>query len=126
MKDAHLAGSRRLSGDFIHNQFLEMAERGDYRSFPNGGVAGTGQSMPGATTRRASSRAEDFNLFRGVFNAAVRAVAAVPAEPRRVADFSLGKLLQQEGVTDSAEAVDRLMLRSLRVPLTGERRQTLL
>jgi hypothetical protein len=69
---------------------------------------------------------EDFNLFRGVFNAAVRAIAAVPAEPRRTADFSLSKLLQSEGVMDAAGAVDNLMRRFLRTPLTGERRQTLI
>lgn len=127
VKDAHLAGSRRLSGDFIHNQFLEMAERGDYASFPQGGGAGMTANTPGgAMTETSKLSGEDFNLFRGVFNAAVRAVAAVPAEPRRAPDFSLSRTLQREGVTDAAGAVDNLMRRFLRMPLTGERRQTLI
>jgi hypothetical protein len=127
VKDAHLAGSRRLSGDFIHNQFLEMADRGDYKSFPNGGGAMMAANSPGGAMAETSKLSgEDFNLFRGVFNAAVRAIAAVPAEPRRTADFSLSKLLQSEGVMDAAGAVDNLMRRFLRTPLTGERRQTLI
>lgn len=127
-KDAHLAGSRRLSGDFIHNQFLEMADRGDYKSFPGGGAAGgMAPNMPGgAMTETSKLSGEDFNLFRGVFNAAVRAVAAVPAEPRRVAGFSVSTMLQGEQVIDATAAVDNLMRRFLRVPLTGERRQTLI
>jgi hypothetical protein len=133
LKDAHLAGSRRLSGDFIHNQFLEMAERGDYASFPKGDSgrmadgATAGGAMPGgAMTETSKLSGEDFNLFRGVFNAAVRAVAAVPAEPRRVADFNLSKTLQSAGVADAPGAVDYLMRRFLRAPITGERRQTLI
>jgi uncharacterized protein (DUF1800 family) len=133
LKDAHLAGSRRLSGDFIHNQFLEMAERGDYASFPKGDSgrmadgATAGGAMPGgAMTETSKLSGEDFNLFRGVFNAAVRAVAAVPAEPRRTADFNLSKMLQSAGVADAPGAVDYLMRRFLRAPITGERRQTLI
>lgn len=131
VKDAHLAGSRRLSGDFIHIQFLEMAERGDYASFPKSGAmadgAMAGGAMPGgAMTETSKLSGEDFNLFRGVFNAAVRAVAAVPAEPRRTADFNLGKMLQSAGVADAPGAVDYLMRRFLRAPITGERRQALI
>ncbi len=130
VKDAHLIGSRRLSGDFIHNQFLEMAERGDYASFPkNDGsqMAMSGGAMPGgAMTETSKLSGEDFNLFRGVFNAAVRAVAAVPAEPRRTADFNLGRMLKSAGIADAAGAVDYLTRRFLRTPITGERRQTLI
>ena len=127
VKDANLAGSRRLSGDFIHNQFLEMADRGDYRSFPSTGVVGMAANAEGGAMMETSKLSgEDFNLFRGVFNAAVRAVAAVPPEPRRTADFSLSKLLRNESVKDSAGAVDNLMRRFLRMPLSGERRQTLI
>ena len=80
----------------------------------------------GAIVETSKVSGEDFNLFRGVFNAAVRAVASVPPEPRRTADFSLSKLLRSEGVKDAAGAVDNLMRRFLRTPLEGERRQTLI
>src|SRR5262249_7515261 len=35
----YLEGSKRLSGEDIHNQFLAMAAKGNYTDFPNTGVA---------------------------------------------------------------------------------------
>ena len=66
-RDANRPGPRRLSGDFIHNQFLEMAERGDYtklskdRSCGDGG----GHFLGGAMMETSKLSGEDFNLFRG-------------------------------------------------------------
>ena len=157
IKDAHLQGSRRLSGDVIHEQFLAEAEKGDFTSFPSAGTAGkmtmgvmsapgAGVAAPGpkvvatgagiastpdvmkgggAGSETSKMSGEDFNLFRGVFNAAVEAYAAVPPAPRKVADFQLAKMMQQEGVKDANGAVDSMLRRFVRLPITGERHQAL-
>jgi uncharacterized protein (DUF1800 family) len=78
-RDAHLEGSRRLSGDVIHNQFLEMAKHGNYADFPSNAGPMASAMTPGdpmmkggsAGLETAKLSGEDFNLFRGVFNAAV-------------------------------------------------------
>ena len=129
VRDAHLEGSRRLSGDVIHQQFLAQAEKGDYTSFPSDGngkmtmVAMNAGGGTGSETSKLSG--EDFNLFRGVFNAAVEAYAAVPPPPRKVAEFSLAKLMRQDNVTDASGAADSMLRRFMRLPITGERRQAL-
>jgi hypothetical protein len=69
---------------------------------------------------------EDFNLFRGVFNAAVRAVQAVPPEPRRTADFELSAMLRSAGATTAPAAVDYLIRRFLRTPIQAGRRDALI
>ena len=138
IKDAHLQGSRRLSGDVIHEQFLAEAAQRDYTSFPSAGTAGAmtmgvmnapgaGMAMKGGGAGSETSKlsGEDFNLFRGVFNAAVQAYAAVPPAPRKVADFQLSKMMQQEGIKDAAGVVDSMLRRFVRLPIAGERRQAL-
>lgn len=122
VKNAHLEGTRRLTGDFLFNQFLELAERGNYTDFPKGE---TGMAKGSAGEETAKLSGEDFNLFRGVFNAAVFAVQGVPPEPRRGPQFELTAMLKGAGVSDAAGAVDYLLGRFLRVPVAGERRQTL-
>ncbi len=90
-RDNVAKGSQRLSGDVIHEQFIAEAAQGDYTSFPSAGTAGTmtmgvmnapgaGMAMNGGAAGSETSKlsGEDFNLFRGVFNAAVQAYAAVP------------------------------------------------
>src|SRR5262249_48868146 len=129
----HLEGSRRLSGDVIHNQFLEMAKHGNFADFPsnagpmaNAMMAGDPMMKGGSAGSETAKRSgEGFNLFRGGFNAAVFAYQAVPPEPRRAPQFSLAGMLQQEGVTDASAVVDAMMRRFLRVPVSGERRESM-
>ena len=127
---AYLEGSRNLSGDVIHQQFLAWAAKGNYTDFPDNGTGMKGNSMTskggavaGEETMKLSG--EDYNLFRGVFNATIFARRAVPAEPRKVPAFRLVSMLQQEGVKDAAGVVDSFTERFLRVPITGERRAAL-
>lgn len=125
---AHLEGSRRLSGDFIHEQFLTLAAKGNLTDFPSGGGAGMKDSMnkgAAGSSDTMKMQGEDFNLFRGVFNAAWRAVEMVPPEPRKTAEFRIGPMLQAENVTDAPGAVDALMKRFLRAPLQDARRAEL-
>lgn len=128
---AHLQGTRRLSGDFIHNQFLELAAQGNFTDFPQGGGGGMSNMADPAAKGSAGSadtmklQAGDFNLFRGVFNAAWKAPERVPPEPRKVAEFRLAAMLEQEKAAGSGAVVDRLMARFLRAPLAGERRAEL-
>jgi len=123
----YLEGSKRLSGEDIHNQFLEMAAKGNYTDFPNTGVGkgmmGGGMAMksaPGEEAAKLSS--EERNVFRGVFNGSAWAYRDVPPEPRKVAAFHLSKMMQDAGVTDASAAVDAMMSRFLRLPVTGARR----
>jgi hypothetical protein len=136
--DAHLAGSRRLSGDFIHEQFLAGAARGDFASFPQGGgmamaaTATAGDADPSPTPIPPSAAeetmklsGEDFNLFRGVFNAAWRSWERIGPEPRRVARFRVADWLRAAQVSDAEGAVDYLLRRFVRVPLDPDRRRSL-
>ncbi len=131
----YLEGSKRLSGEVIHEQFLAWAAKGNYTDFPSNGVPSMANNMvagdpmtkggsAGSETMKLNG--EDFNLFRGVFNAAVRAHKAVPPEPRKVADFRLATMLKGEGVTDAPGVVDALTRRFLRVPIIGQRRDDLI
>lgn len=122
VEQAHLEGSRRLAGDFVHEQFLAWARKGDFTSFPKGGeMKAAGQQM--AETAMLSK--EDFNLFRGVFNAGWRARAAVPEEPRRVARADLTVMVRDAGLADSGAVVDHFTTRFLRAPIAGARRGAL-
>ena len=135
VRDAHLQGSRRLSGDVIHEQFLAQAAHGDFTGFPadqsgkmamGGAMAKPGEmTSGGAGAETTKLSGEDFNLFRGVFNGAAQAYAAVPPPPRNVADFNFTKMMRQEKITDAAGAVDSLLRRFIRLPITGERRKAL-
>jgi hypothetical protein len=120
IKDAHLQGSRRLSGDYVHDQFMAWAEQGNYTSFPTGGDMGS--MGRGGMDETARLNAEDFNLFRGVFNGVSRAYQRVPPEPRVVADFRLAATLEQEGVTSAQGAVDALLRRFVLLPIDAARR----
>ncbi len=126
-KDAYLEGSRRLSGDVIHHQFLALAAKGNFTDFPTngGGMADNSMAKMGAVGAAETSKlsAEDFNLFRGVFNGIVFARQRVPQAPRVTAEFSLARMLRAEGVTDAAGVVDSFGKRFLRVPISGDRRQ---
>jgi uncharacterized protein (DUF1800 family) len=132
LRDAYLERTRRLSGDVIHEQFLKMAAQGNYTDFPSNG-GGANSMMPvdpmmkggGAGSETMKLSGEDFNVFRGVFNAAVFAYEAVPPDARKDPQFDLGAMLKKEGVTDAAGVVDALMRRFLRVPITGGRREEL-
>jgi hypothetical protein len=127
----YLEGSKRLSGEVIHEQFLPWAAKGNYTDFPSNGVPSMANNMvagdpmtkggsAGSETMKLNG--EDFNLFRGVFNAAILAHKTVPPEPRKVANFRLTAMLKKEGVTDAPGLVDALARRFLRVPITGQRR----
>jgi hypothetical protein len=125
--DYYLEGSKRLAGEVIHKQFLEMAAKGNYTDFPDSGVGKSkmaeGMAMsgePGAETAKLST--ENRNIFRGVFNGFVWAHRAIPPDPYKPPEFKLAKILEKEGVSDAAAAVDALMKRFLRIPITGERR----
>jgi len=123
IKDAHLQGTRRLTGDFLFNQLVEMAERGNLTDFPKGETGMVANRSTVSETSRLSG--EDFNLFRDVFNAAVRAVRAVPPEAPREPQFDLGGMLRKAGLAEAPAAVDYLVQRFLRTPITGERRESL-
>jgi hypothetical protein len=69
--------------------------------------------------------AEDFNLFRGVFNGVSRAYQRVPPEPRVVADFHLADMLEKEQVTSAQGAVDALLRRFVLLPIDAARRDEL-
>jgi hypothetical protein len=79
----------------------------------------------GAGSETMKLSGEDFNLFRGVFNAAAFAHEAVPPDARKDPPFNLAAMLKKEGVTDVAGVVDSLMQRFLRVAITGQRREDL-
>jgi hypothetical protein len=81
---------------------------------------GGGKAVGAEETSKLS--AEDFNLFRGVFNGIVFARLRIPAPPRVVPKFSLASMLRQDGVTDAAGVVDSFTKRFLRVPIAGDRR----
>jgi uncharacterized protein (DUF1800 family) len=123
IEDAHLEGSRRLSGDYVHEQFLASAARGDYTSFPTGGTMG--RMGEGGMDETARLNAEDFNLFRGVFNGVSRAYQRVPPAPRIVPDFRIAALLEKENVTSPASAVDALLRRFMLLPIDAVRRAEL-
>ena len=132
----YLEGTRKLSGDNIHEQFMAWAAKGNYTDFPNTGVPSAmannmaqGDSMmksgsAGSETQKLNG--EDFNLFRGVFNGAIFSHQAVPPDSRKVPDFHLAAMLKKDGVTDATGVVDSLTRRFLRVPITGERRTELI
>ena len=122
---SYLEGSKRLSGENIHNQFLAMAAKGNYTDFPDTGTGmmGGGMAMKGAPGEEAAKlSSEERNVFRGVFNGSVFAHRNVPPDPRKVPDFHLAAMLRQENVSDAAGAVDSLMKRFLRLPIAGQRR----
>ncbi len=126
---AYLEGSRNLSGDVIHQQFLAWAAKGNYTDFPDNGTGmkNTMASKVGAVAGEETMMLshEDYNLFRGVFNGVIFARRTVPPDPRKVPEFSLTQMLHAEGVTDAAGVVDSFTHRFLRVPITGERRAAL-
>jgi hypothetical protein len=132
---AYLEGSKRLSGEVIHEQFLAWAAKGNYTDFPSNGIPTMANNMVAGDPLMKGGSAppetmklneEDFNLFRGVFNAAVLAQKTVPPAPRKVADFRLAAMLKKEGVTDAPGVIDALTRRFLRVPITGQRRDELI
>jgi uncharacterized protein (DUF1800 family) len=132
-RDAYLEGSRRLSGDNIHQQFMAWAAQGNFGDLPSTGVPGKETmaadplmkgGMPGAETMKANG--EDFNVFRGVFNGTWFAHLTVPAAPRKVAQFELAAMLKKSGVTDATGVVDAFTHRFLRAPITGKRRDGLI
>jgi uncharacterized protein (DUF1800 family) len=135
-RDAYLEGSRRLSGDNIHQQFMAWAAKGNFSELPSTGVPGKTAApmmaadplmkggMPGAEIMKAN--AEDFNVFRGVFNGTWYAHIAVPPAPRKPAQFELAAMLKKNGVTDATGVVDTFTKRFLRAPITGKRRDGLI
>jgi uncharacterized protein (DUF1800 family) len=133
VRNAHLEGSRRLSGEVIHEQFLTLAAKGNYTDFPSSGSPMANNVMAadpmmkggGAGSETMKLSGEDFNLFRGVFNGAAFAAEAVPPDPRKDPQFDLAGMLNKEGVTDAPGVVDAFMRRFLRVRITGERREDL-
>ncbi len=126
---AYLHGSRNLSGETIHKQFLAMAAKGNYTDFPDSGL-GMGGGMkggmamkeggPGEQTAQLSS--EERNTFRAVFNGAVYAHRAVPPDPYKTPEFHLARIMERENVSIASAAVDSMMKRFLRVPISGDRR----
>jgi hypothetical protein len=131
---AYLEGTKALSGEVIHEQFLKLAAKGNYTDFPDNGTGKMAKSMEPDPMMKSGSAApetsqlngEDYNLFRGVFNGVIFAKQMVPPEPRKVPDFHLAAILEQEGVTDASGVVDSLTRRFLRVTVTGERRAELI
>ena len=137
VKDAHLEGSKKLSGEVIHDQFMALAAKGNFADFPGnngappmaGGAMVAGDPMMkggGAGSETMKLNGEEYNLFRGVFNASYIAYRAVPPEPRKDPLFQLASMLKQEGVTDAPGVVDALTRRFLRVPISGARRDDLI
>ncbi len=128
----YMVGSHRLSGDVIHEQMMAQALKGEFSDFPSNGIAANmmqGDELmkggkAGAETMKLNG--EDFNLFRGVFNGAWFAYQKVPPAPRRVPQFNLAAMLENEGVTDASGVVDALTHRFLRVPIAGKRREGLI
>ena len=104
----YLEGTKNLSGDVIHAQFLKLAAKGNYTDFPDTGVPSMANSMMLADPMTKSGsrpigdsrklNAEDYNLFRGVFNGVIFAHQTIPAGPRKVPDFNLTAMLKKEGV----------------------------
>jgi hypothetical protein len=132
---AYLEGTKALSGEVIHGQFLKLWAKGNLTDFPDNGVGKMANNKEpadpmmksgGAASETSQLNGEDYNLFRGVFNGVIYAKRMIPPEPRKVPVFHLAAILKQEGVTDASGVVDSLTRRFLRVPITGERRSELI
>ena len=125
-KDPFLEGGRRLFGDEVYNFFLHCAAQNNFRDFPPreacSSSVGSSHHKEIETGRTTTIVSEDYNLFRGVFTAAYKSRAAIPPEPRKVAEFNLSAMLKSEGVTDSCGAVDSLLLRFMRITVTNAQR----
>ena len=132
---AYLEGTKNLSGAVIHEQFLKLWAKGNLTDFPDNGTGKMANNMDAgdpmmksgsAASETSKLNAEDYNLFRGVFNGVIYAKRMVPAEPRKVPDFKLVAILKTAGVTDASGVVDALTRRFLRVAITGDRRAELI
>ncbi|HLQ90266.1 MAG TPA: DUF1800 domain-containing protein [Xanthobacteraceae bacterium] len=86
-----------------------------------GGMEGGGEK----TMANVIASAEDFNTRYGSLVGWQEAVRRVKPIPRAAAQFDLAKMVMAAGAKTSADAVDHLLLRLLRVPVDGQVRRTL-
>jgi uncharacterized protein (DUF1800 family) len=101
-----------IIGQRAYQQMNEMAKRGDFTSYPDNAEMDSGFN-------RNRANVETYNIFRGVYNGAIKTFKVLKVDPPTPATIDLAAMLSAEGVRDrdSAAAVDHLTHRFLRVTI---------
>lgn len=79
-----------------------------------------------AESNKSADRDEDFNTRYGSFRGSQMAIERVKAIPRDIAPVDLSRMVREAGLQNTAEVVDYLMRRFMRVPPEGEVRRRLI
>ncbi len=116
--------TQSVVGREAYEQMAEMARRGDYESPPRPGNEGSKVSDL-AMEAMINTGKEDYNLYRGVFNAGVRVFERLQVDPANPAEISLVAMLQNAKAADAGAAVDHFARRFLRAPLSAAKRDAL-
>ncbi len=116
--------TQSVIGKEAYEQMAEMARRGDYESPPRPSNEGSKVSDL-AMEAVINTGKEDYNLYRGVFNAGVRIFERLQIDPSTPAEVSLVAMLQNAKAVDAGAAVDHFTRRFLRVPLGAAKRAAL-
>ncbi len=113
-----------IVGKESYDQMVEMARRGDYESPPRPSTEGSKGSELNMEAMNTYGK-EEYNLYRGVFNAGMRLFDRLKVDPATPADLNLVRLLQSTKAKDTSAAVDHFARRFLRVPLHAAKRDAL-
>jgi hypothetical protein len=109
-----------IIGERVYQQLNAMAKQGDFTSFPKDEMDDSGFN------RRQDNQRETYNIFRGVYNGAIKTLQKVKFDPPTPAKVSLIQMIRAAGVTDAAGTVDYLARRFLRVAPPAVSRQDLI
>jgi len=111
-----------IIGQQAYRQLTEMARRGDFTSSPS--MPAEVAMQESGFNRRASTNNETYNVFRGVYNGAVKTFQVYKPDPVVPARVDLVGMLHNGGVKDVSGAVDYFARRFLRVaPREGDRQE---
>jgi len=109
-----------IIGQAAYHQLTEMARRGDFTSSPS--MSAEASMQESGFTRRTSTNNETYNLFRGVYNGAIKTFQVYKPDPPIPARVDLAGMIRLAGAKDASGAVNYLARRFLRVaPREGDR-----
>ncbi|HLF83422.1 MAG TPA: DUF1800 domain-containing protein [Blastocatellia bacterium] len=111
-----------IIGQQAYRQLAEMARRGDFTSSPS--MPAEAAMQESGFNRRAGTNTETYNVFRGVYNGAVKTFKVYKPDPPLPARVDLAGMLRKAGVKGVNGAVAYFARRFLRVaPREGDRQE---
>lgn len=106
-----------IIGQQAYQQLNEMAKRGDFTNSPSMAMEDSGFN------RSRSATSETYNVFRGVYNGAIRTHQVLKVDSYTPAKVDLVGAIRQAGAKDAPGVIDHFARRFLRAPLEEADRQ---